>query len=195
MSMKNIAEFIRTKINSFVKKNTSIEDQYAKAAEQVISQITRLETAHVKSVSEEKRLRQYAKDKQAEARRKDNEIRMLMNQNVPVETHVKLAILYRRTADALNAKADELEKMRDEIKLAVVELDNSRLDLAAKLEFIRETRNAEALGISCSEDVIELAGLTKVDVNDVMMRIETFNGDKQTAVTISEIENYINGLK
>lgn len=195
MSMKNIAEFIRTKINSFVKKNTSIEDQYTKAAEQVISQITRLETAHVKSVSEEKRLRQYAKDKQAEARRKDNEIRMLMNQNVPVETHVKLAILYRRTADALNVKADELEKMRDEIKLAVVELDNSRLDLAAKLEFIRETRNAEALGISCSEDVIELAGLTKVDVNDVMMRIETFNGDKQTAVTISEIENYINGLK
>lgn len=195
MSMKNIAEFIRTKINSFVKKNTSIEDQYTKAAEQVISQITRLETAHVKSVSEEKRLRQYAKDKQVEARRKDNEIRMLMNQNVPVETHVKLAILYRRTADALNTKANELEKMRDEIKLAVVELDNSRLDLAAKLEFIRETRNAEALGISCSDDVIELAGLTKVDVNDVMMRIETFNGDKQTSVTISEIENYMNGLK
>ncbi|UYD57487.1 hypothetical protein OFDDKENP_00111 [Aeromonas phage B614] len=195
MSMKNIANFIRTKIGTFVKKNTSVEDQYTKAADHVINQITKLETAHVKSVNEEKRLRRLAKEKEIEAIRKDDEIRVLLTRNVPVETQVKLAILYRRTADALNARADELAKMRDEIKVAVVELDNTRIDLAAKLEFIRETRNAEALGISCSEDVIEMAGLTKVDVNDVMMRIETFHGDKQTAVTVSEVESYINSLK
>lgn len=195
MSVKNIVEFVRTKIATFTKKNISVEDQYTKAAELVISQITKLETAHVKSVSEETRLRKLASDKATDASRKDDEIRILISRGVPVETQVKLAILYRRTSDALNARADELVKMRDEIKLAVVDLGNTRIDLAAKLELIRETRNAEALGISCAEDVIELAGLTKVDVNDVMMRIETFHGDRQTAVTLSEVENYIASLK
>lgn len=195
MSIKNVVEFVRTKIATWTKKNISVEDQYTKAADHVISQITKLETAHVKSVTEENRLRKLAGEKEIDAMRKDDEIRVLMSREVPVDTQVKLAILYRRTASALNARADELVKMRDEIKIAVVELGNTRIDLAAKLEFIRETRNAEALGISCSEDVIEMAGLTKVDVNDVMMRIETFQGDRQTAVTVSEVENYIAGLK
>lgn len=195
MSFKNIAEFVRTKIATFTKKNISVEDQYTKAADLVISQITKLETAFIKSNSEESRLRKLADEKQNDAVRKDDEIRVLLNREVPVDTQVKLAILYRRTAAALNMRADELAKMRDEIKLAVVELGNTRIDLAAKLEFIRETRNAEALGITCSEDVIEMAGLTKVDINDVMMRIETFHGDRQTAVTVSEVENYIAGLK
>ncbi|UOX40442.1 hypothetical protein OBDJBBDK_00118 [Aeromonas phage AhFM11] len=195
MSIKNVVEFVRTKIATFVKKNTSVEDQYTKAAEHVISQIKKLEVAHVKSMNEEKRLRTLAGHKEIDASRKDDEIRTLISRGVPVDTQVKLAILYRRTASALNTRADDLVKMRDEIKVAVVELDNTRVDLAAKLEFIRETRNAEELGISCADDVIEMAGLTRVDVNDVMMRIETFHGDKQTAVTVSEVENYIAGLK
>ncbi|AAQ81375.1 e.6 hypothetical protein [Aeromonas phage 31] len=195
MSFKKLAQFIRTKVSVFVTKNVSIEDQYTQAADQVITEITKLEKVFVKSEKEEARLRKIASEKEIEAIRKDDEIRRLITKNIPVDTHAKLAILYRRTGLALINKADELVKMRDEIKHAVVSLDNQRQDLAVKLEYIRETRNAESLGISCADDVVELAALTKIDVNDVMMRIETFNGDKRTEVTSSEVEDYINSLK
>lgn len=195
MSIKKVAEFIRTKLSTFVTKNTSVEDQYTQAANRIISEITKLETVHVKSVNEEKRLRKLAKEKEVQAATKDREIRKLVAENIPVVTHAKLAILYRRTATALSEKAEALVGMRAEIESAVVELDNQRQDLAVKLEYIRETRNAEALGITCGDDVIELAALTKVDINDVMMRIETFHGDKQTEVTSVEVEDYINSLK
>ncbi|QAY01474.1 hypothetical protein ZPAH1_orf00046 [Aeromonas phage ZPAH1] len=194
-ALKSLWKFITTKINSFVTKNTSVEDQYASAADRLINEITRLRTVFVKSEREERRMRELASEKQKQAEAKDKEIRYLSQQGLPVTTHAKLAILFRRTAEALIKKADDLVGMRTEIAGAVVEMDNQRMDLAVKLEYIRETKAANALGITCADDVVELSALTKIDIDETLMRIETFQGDKQTEVTSAEVQNYIDSLK
>lgn len=193
-TLKNLWNFISTKLNSFFKKNLSAQDQMTAAAETLISEIKRLKTVFAKSETEEKRIRALVVEKTKQAAAKDEEIKRLVKEGLPVTTHAKLAILFRRTADALLAKADDLVTMRGEIAKAVVEMDNQRQDLAVKLEYIRETKAANELGITCTDDVVELAALTKIDIEDTMMRIETFNGDRQTEVTSAEVQNYINSL-
>lgn len=196
MKLKALVDFIRTKLNSFFTKNISVEDRYTQAAVDVIDEMHRLKTVKEKSVGEESRLRKLADEKIKQAVQKEDEIRRLNAEGSgPVVTHAKLAILFRRTATALIEKADGLAGMRIEIAKAVVSLDDQRQDLAVKLEYIRETRAANELGISCADDVIEIAALTKVNVEDVMMRIETFNGHQQTEVTDSEVAALIASLK
>ena len=196
MKLKELVQFIRTKMTSFFTKNTSVEDRYMQAANNVIDEMLRLKTAKEKSVGEESRLRKLAEEKTKQAIQKENEIRRINKDGSgPVVTHAKLAILFRRTATALIEKADGLANMRTEIAKAVVSLDDQRQDLAVKLEYIRETKAANDLGISCAADVVELAALTKVNVEDVMMRIETFNGHQQTEVTDYEVEELIASLK
>ncbi|MFP9035556.1 hypothetical protein, partial [Enterococcus faecalis] len=87
-------------------------------------------------------------------------------------------------------------EMRIEIAKKVVELDDARQELAVKLEYIRETRAANALGISTADDVVEIAALTKVDIEDTLARVETFNGNISGVETTSaDVQEYINSLK
>ena len=194
--LKKLVEFIRSKFGTFVAQNTSIEDQYTMAANRIIDEITKLRTTHVKSVNEEKRLLKLADEKDQAGASKEREIRRLLAEGAPVETLAKLGLLYRRTATALRAKAAEYKEMRAQIEQTVVKLDEQRLDLAVKLEYIRETRNANALGITSADDVIEIAELAKVDVQDIMMKVETFNGSQPGIETTSaDVQEYLDSLK
>ena len=86
--------------------------------------------------------------------------------------------------------------MRAQIEETVVKLDDQRLDLAVKLEYIRETRNASALGITSADDVIEIAELAKVDVQDIMMKVETFSGTQPgIETTTADVQEYLESLK
>lgn len=193
--LKKIFEFIRTKLGTAIAKNTSVEDQYTLGANRIIDEITKLRTTHVKSVNEEKRLRTLAKEKDSLAESKEREIRNLHQQGVDVTTHAKLGLLYRRTSAALTAKADEYVGMRAQIEETVVKLDDQRQDLAVKLEYIRETRNASALGISSADDVIEIANLAKVDVDAIIMKVDTFSGAQPgTETTSADVEEYLASL-
>ncbi|AHY25112.1 hypothetical protein AVV36_gp150 [Pectobacterium bacteriophage PM2] len=194
--LKKIAEFIRVKFGSFVARNVTVEDQYTKAANLLIDKITMLRTSHVKSINEEKRIRRLAEEKTALAESKEKEIRRLLANNQPVGTHAKLGLLYRRTSEALIKKADEYVAMRTEIEDKVVALDDARQDLAVKLEFIRETRSAAALGIATAEDVTEIASLTKVAVDDTLMKVDTFHSaEPGTVTTEADVEEYLASLK
>lgn len=194
--LKKLVAFIRAKLGTFVAKNTTVEDQYTEAANILIDQITQLRVSHVKSVNEEKRILALAIEKDKLAESKEKEIRRLIAENMNVETHAKLGLLYRRTAAALREKAAGYAGMREEIERKVVELDNARLDLAVKLEYIRETRSAADLGISSADDVIELASLTKVSVDDITMKVETFNGaEPGTTTTTADVQEYLASLK
>ena len=194
--LKKIVEFIRAKLFSAMENNLTVEQQYSAAASKLIDKITQLKTAHEKSKNEEVRVRRLAKEKEASAEKKEKEIRALMSQGVDVTTHAKLGILYRRTASALHKKAEDYKGMRSEIEAKVVELDDARIDLGAKLELIRETRAANDLGIASAEDVIEIAGLAKIDVEDTLMRVETFNGTQTgTETTSVDIQEYLDSLK
>lgn len=195
-TLKKLVEFIRSKLGTAMAKNLSVEDQYTKAANTLIDKITELQTVHIKSVNEEKRIRSLANDKDQLAASKEREIRKLMAEGVDVNFHAKLGLLYRRTAEQLRKKADSYIEMRKEIERKVVELDDSRQELAVKLEYIRETRSVSAMGISTAEDVIELAALTKVDIDDTLMRVETFKGPQVGIDTTSaDIEDYLASLK
>ncbi|ADO19487.1 hypothetical protein VR20_138 [Escherichia phage vB_EcoM_VR20] len=195
-TLKKLVEFIRSKLGTAMAQNLSIEDQYTKAASTLIDKITELQTAHVKSVNEEKRIRELANEKDQLAASKEREIRKLIADGADVQVHAKLGLLYRRTAKQLRKKADDYVEMRNEIKLKVKELDDSRQELAVKLEYIRETRKVSALGIATADDVVEIAALTKIDIEDTLMRVETFKGPQVGVDTTSaDIEEYINSLK
>ncbi|AFN39471.1 hypothetical protein [Aeromonas phage AS-yj] len=193
-TLKQIWAFITAKILTFTTKNVTVEDQYTGAAERIINEITRLRTAHVKSIKEEKRLRSLAEEKTNLAVKKENEIRGLLKKGVNVESHGKLGILYRRTSEALTKKADEFVGMRSEIEVATVRLNDQLNDLQVKLEFIRETKAANELGVASAEDVVEAAALVDIDVSEVLTRVNTFTGDKVTQVSDIEVQDYIDSL-
>lgn len=194
--LKKIVEFIRAKLGTFVARNTTVEDQYTDAANMLIDQITSLRTSHIKSVNEEKRIRNLAAEKITAAESKEKEIKRLISEGLPVGTHAKLGLLYRRTSDALIKKADEYVGMRTEIERRVVELDDARQDLAVKLEYIRETRSAAALGIATAEDVTEIAALTKVSIDKTLMQIDTFQSvEPATVTTEADVQEYLASLK
>ena len=77
-TLKKLVEFIRSKLGTAMAKNLSIEDQYTQAASTLIDKITELQTAHVKSVNEEKRIRELANEKDQLAASKEREIRKLI---------------------------------------------------------------------------------------------------------------------
>lgn len=195
-TLKKLVEFIRTKLGTAMAKNLTVEEQYNAAADKLITQIKELKTASVKSIDEEKRIRELVIEKNKQAASKEREIRKLLAEGQDVTMHAKLGLLYRRTAEQLNTKADGYAAMRIEIARKVVELDDARQNLAIKLEYIRETRAANALGISTADDVIEIAALTKVDIEDTLTRVETFNGTPAGVETTSaDVQEYINSLK
>lgn len=194
--LKKLVEFIRSKLGSYVSRNTTIEDRYTSAANVLIDKITLLRESHVKSVNEEKRIRELAAEKSSLAESKEKEIRHMLANDMPVGTHAKLGLLYRRLAESLIKKADDYANMRKEIESKVVELDDARKDLAVKLEYIRETRSAAALGVASADDVIEISALAKVSVDDTLMKVDTFHtADAGTVTTEADIEEYLASLK
>lgn len=195
-TLKKIVEFIRSKLGTAMERNISIEDRYTEAANTIIDKITELRNKNVLSINEEKRLRDMAADKDRLADSREREIKRILREGGDVTTHAKLGLLYRRTAEALRMKADEYVEMRAQIRQTVIELDDKRMDLKVKLEYIRETRSANALGISTAEDVVEIAKLTEIKIDDTLMKVETFHSaDPGTETTQADVEEYINSLK
>lgn len=196
--LKKLVEFIRSKLGTFVVRNTTIEDQYTEAANSVINEIHKLRTRHVTATKEIVAKRNLAAENDAKAESKEKEIRHLMetSPSTDVTTLAKLGLLYRRTATALRGKADELVEMKSEIERTVVVLDDQRKDLAVKLEFIRETQKANAMGLDTGADIIESAELAKVDVQTIISRIDTFNTTPAGVETTSaDVAEYLASLK
>ena len=105
-TLKKIVEFIRTKLGSAMAKNLSVEEQYTAAAAKLLDKIKDLKTASVKSINEEKRIRELIVEKNKQAESKEREIRKLLSEGQDVTMHAKLGLLYRRTAEQLTTKAD-----------------------------------------------------------------------------------------
>lgn len=196
--LKKIVEFIRIKLGTFVTKNVTVEDQMTQAAEQIIAEVHKLKTRHVTAKREITEKEAQAVQKDAAAESKEKEIRRLLaeNPNANVDTHAKLGLLYRRTAQALRSKATDLTNMLVEIENTVVALDDQREDLKVKLEYIRETRNANSMGLDNVADIVESASLMKVDVETAMSRIDTFNTTPVgIETTTADLQEYLASLK
>lgn len=198
--LKKLVAFIRAKFATFAARNTTVEDQYTEAADRLIDEIHKLKTRSVTSRKEKVRLLELSREKTARQEAKEKEIKYLMKTNPTQDltTHVKLAILYRNTAAALKKKADEIDGIQESIAEAVIKLDDERQSLAVKLEFIREARSVDAMGIESVEDVVLSAGLTSVDVETILRRVDTFNSDQIPAeiqATSADVAEYLESLK
>lgn len=198
--LKKLVAFIRAKFGTFAARNTSVEDQYTEAGNRLIDEIHKLKTRSVTSRKEKVRLLELSREKTARQEAKEKEIKYLMKTNPTQDltTHVKLAILYRNTAAALKKKADEIDGIQESIAEAVIKLDDERQSLAVKLEFIREARSVDAMGIESVEDVVLSAGLTSVDVETILRRVDTFNSDQIPAeiqATSADVAEYLESLK
>lgn len=193
---KSITNFFKTKTAVAVAKSLSPEDQYTRAASEIIDKITELRTRHLTATQEAKDFRLKAQEKRNQKVQKDNLIKSMQAQSLPVETHVRLAILFQRTADAFDKRALELDTLVGSIETAVVELDNRRQDLSARLELLRESRAAQAMGINTEDDLIQEVGITNINVDDMLMRITTFTSEPEMQTTTSvEIQEYLDSLK
>lgn len=198
--LKKIVEFIRAKFATFASRNTSVEDRYNQAANSLIDEIHKLRTRFETSKAEKVRLTKLAREKRQREESKQKEIKHLLatDPTVDVTVHAQLAILYRNTAKALDKKAAEIDDIQKSIKEAVVELDNQRQNIAVKLEFIREARSVNSMGIDSVEDVVLSAGLTNVDVETILRRIDTFNGEQiptEVQTTSADVAEYLASLK
>ena len=86
--------------------------------------------------------------------------------------------------------------MLTEIETTVVALDDQREDLKVKLEYIRETRAANSMGLDNVADIIESASLMKVDVQTTLSRIDTFNTTPVgIETTTADLQEYLESLK
>lgn len=198
--LKKIVEFIRAKFATFASRNTSVEDRYNQAANSLIDEIHKLRTRFETSKAEKVKLTKLAAEKRQREESKRKEIKHLLETDptVDVTVHAQLAILYRNTAAALDKKAMEIDDIQKSIKEAVVELDNQRQNIAVKLEFIREARSVNSMGIDSVEDVVLSAGLTNVDVETILRRIDTFNGEQiptEVQTTSADVAEYLAALK
>lgn len=198
--LKKIVEFIRAKFATFASRNTSVEDRYNQAANSLIDEIHKLRTRFETSKAEKVKLIKLAAEKRQREEQKQKEIKHLLatDPTVDVTVHAQLAILYRNTAVALDKKAAEIDDIQKSIKEAVVELDNQRQNIAVKLEFIREARSVNSMGIDSVEDVVLSAGLTNVDVETILRRIDTFNGEQiptEVQTTSADVAEYLASLK
>lgn len=198
--LKKLVAFIRAKLGTFMSRNTSVEDQYTEAANILIDKIHVLQTRFVNSKAEKVRLKALAEEKRTRQASKEKEIIHLSKTQPTTDltTHLKLALLYRNTAKALDKKADEIDGLQEEIKSAVVKLDDQRADLAVKLEYIREARSADSLGLESVADVIKSAELTGVDVETILRRVDTFNTSEVPAeiqTTSADVAEYLEELR
>lgn len=65
-----------------------------------------------------------------------------------------------------------------------------------KLEYIRETRAANSMGLDNVADIIESASLMKVDVQTTLSRIDTFNTTPVgIETTTADLQEYLESLK
>ena len=196
--LKKLVAFIRAKLGTFMSKNLTVEDQYIQAADSIIDEVHKLRTRHVTASTDIRQLGEKAAEKIAAAESIEKDIRHTLKNdpNADVTSKAKLGILNRRMADAFQNKVQELISMKSEIERSVVELDDVRKDLQTKLEVYRMQREANSMGLGTSEDVIESAALSKIDVETHITRIKTFNSEPAVSTTTSaDIDEYLAGLR
>lgn len=194
---KKIAAFVKTKLSVAVQNSLTVEEQYHAAADELIKKIFELKKRHVTIGTEIGNLEKTRAAKEEQKERKVKEIKFLMKQGTNVETHAKLAMLYARHAEAIAKRIQELLAARDAIDEAVVDLEDRRVDLAVKLELIRETRAAGEMGVSTEDDVFQIAALTSLNVDEVIMRVQTFTGETvdNAHVSNAEVAEFLESLK
>lgn len=194
-----IAEFFKTKANSAIIKNTSVQDHYEAAALKIIAEIKKLKLRHVTARENVSKFTQIADQKDSERARVDKDILRLRRESpeADVSTRIKLALVHKHAAEQFRKKVVQEQDLMTEIESTVRNLDYQKDDLAVKLELIRETQNAREAGLENVDDIIKSVEVVSIDIDEIMNKVQVFKGEDTTAAVIGtgEMADYLAQLE
>lgn len=196
--IKKVTDFFKTKTEVAMVKNISVEEQYTAAALKIIQEIEKLRKRDVTARSDIKKFLALAGEKQIAKENKDAEILRIRKNNpvADVSTHVKLALLYKHSSEQYAKNAKELEDMLKSIAITVVALSDKRDDFSVRLELLRETEKAKAMGLSSVDEVIESAAFLDIDVETILSKVEVVHGPQNNQIIDnSKMEEYLTELE
>lgn len=196
---KKIADFFKTKTECAIIANTSVQDYYESAALKIIAEIKKLKVRHVQARENIVKFNKIADEKDEKRARMDKDILRLRRESPEADasTRVKLALVYKRSAEGFRKQAESESGLLAEIESAVRDLDYQKDDLAIKLELIRETQDARDSGLQNIEDIISSVELVSINVEEMMNKAQVFKGDDMSSTTLGsgEVEDYLAQLE
>lgn len=196
---KKIADFFKTKTECAIIANTSVQDYYESAALKIIAEIKKLKVRHVQARESIVKFNKIADEKDEKRARMDKDILRLRRESPEADasTRVKLALVYKRSAEGFRERAQGEHSLMLEIESAVRDLDYQKDDLAIKLELIRETQDARDSGLQNIEDIISSVELVSINVEEMMNKAQVFKGDDMSSTTLGsgEVEDYLAQLE
>lgn len=194
-----IADFFKTKAESAIIANTSVQDYYQSAALKIIAEIKKLRIRHVEARENIVKFNKIAEEKDEKRNQMDKDILRLRREapEADASTRVKLALVYKRSAEEFRKQAASESDLLTEIEGAVRDLEYQKDDLAVKLELIRETQNARDAGLQNIEDVISSVELVSINVEEMMNKAKVFKGDDMspTVLDSGEVADYLAQLE
>ena len=195
--LKRIFSTAEANVVSGLEKLNSTEKRCNLEANKRGEEIGRLETARVPNKREGVKLTNMAVENDADANKREEEIKQLLARGgQPNRAVVQIILHRRRIATALLKQAEELKASEDVINSAIVQLGDRLDTVKANLELARIKKETNGMGLSLPEDIEFDAGIVNVDVDALVREIE---GQDSGAGMVSapssvEIENYLASL-
>ncbi len=196
---KKIAEFFKVKAEAAMIKNTSIEEQYQAASLQIIDEIKRLKVRHATSKLNVTKFTKLAEEKDEARAKVDKEIIHLRKTSpeTDVSTRIKLALLHKHSASNYRNQVEEEKAMQLEIEASVRKLDDTKDDLAIRLELIRATEAAREQGMENVAEIVHFTDIAQINVESTLDKVRVLKGDDQTSVSIgsADLADYLAELE
>lgn len=195
--LKRIFSTAEANVVSGLEKLNSTEKRFNLAANKLCEEIRRLETARVANKREGVKLTNMAVENDADANKREEEIKQLLARGgQPNRAVVQIILHRRRIATALLKQAEELKASEDVINSAIVQLGDRLDTVKANLELARIKKETNGMGLSLPEDIEFDAGIVNVDVDALVREIEVQDSGAGmvSAPSSVEIENYLASL-
>lgn len=172
------------------------EKRLNQAALTVSDKIRELEVARLKNNKAAADMTKTAAANSADADKREQELKTAISRGVTPNKATVLVILHRRRiAEALLAKAQEIEGSKDKINDAIIAMGDKLDGIKANLELIRVQKETSDLGLTLPEDIDYSVGLTNIDIDAITREIEITDPTASAASPSSlEVDNYLASL-
>ena len=195
--LKSIFSTAEANVVSGLEKLNSTEKRLNLAATKLCDEIRRLETARVTNKREAARVTNLAAENEADANKREDEIKQLLARGgQPNRAVVQIILHRRRISAALMKQAEELTASQDVLNSAIVQLGDRLDTIKANLELARIKQETNGMGLTLPEDIEFDAGIVNVDVDALVREIEVQDSSAGlvSAPSSVEIENYLASL-
>lgn len=195
--LKSIFSTAEANVVSGLEKLNSTEKRLNLAATKLCDEIRRLETARVTNKREAARVTNLAVENDADANKREEEIKQLLARGgQPNRAVVQIILHRRRISAALMKQAEELTASQDVLNSAIVQLGDRLDTIKANLELARIKQETSGMGLTLPEDIEFDAGIVNVDVDALVREIEVQDSSAGlvSAPSSVEIENYLASL-